>query len=107
MSDETCFIAKCPACGAVELTARQVWLVICTLPERSAHCTYNFYCPSCAELVSHTISGEALALLETLLAVEVLEIPEEALEAHAGPPLNADDLIDLMLNLDEAAWALA
>ncbi len=38
-------------------------------------------------------------MLSGLVAVEELDVPAEALEAHEGSALTTDDLIDLMLTL--------
>ncbi len=88
----------CPTCGEVDLTTDQVWLVIASEPDRSH---YGFRCSTCERSVSRPADVEVIAVLAELVAVEELEIPAEALEAHDGPTLTTDDLLDLMLALDE------
>ena len=98
--DDVVLSVLCPACGEVDLTSDQVWLVIASVPSRSH---YGFHCSSCGESVSRPADEQVVAVLAGLVAVEELEIPAEALESHDGPPLTPDDLIDLVLALDEHA----
>jgi hypothetical protein len=92
----------CPTCGEVDLTSDQVWLVIASEPDRSH---YRFRCSTCESSVSRPADEAVIALLAELVAVEMLDIPAEALEAHDGPSLTTDDLLDLMLALDEHTTA--
>lgn len=86
--------ASCPGCGQVRLTSRQIEVHICeNQPELSV---YRFDCPSCRRTVE---KPACLHVTQELLSVGargvVWKIPAEALERHVGPPLTADDLIDL------------
>jgi hypothetical protein len=102
MSGDTRFSVTCPACGDVELGAEQAWLVLADDP---ALVHYAFRCPRCEEHVRHHANGAIVAVMETLVPVERMEVPAEALERHRGEVLTADDLIDLMLALDaELSW---
>jgi hypothetical protein len=94
--------ALCPSCGEVDLTPDQLWLVLASAPDRSH---YRFRCSSCEQSVSHHADDAVVAVLATLVAVEELEIPDEALEPHDGPPLTTDDLLDLLLALEVHAPA--
>jgi predicted RNA-binding Zn-ribbon protein involved in translation (DUF1610 family) len=102
MSDGTRISARCPQCGQVDLVPAQMWLVLTDQPDR-AH--VDFHCPACEQHVAHHADSTTVALLCALLAVEYVEIPPEALEAHAGAALTVDDLIDLMLSLDDSPTA--
>lgn len=68
---------------------------------------FGFLCPGCDVVSRHRVDADTLAVLATLLPVEELEVPDEALETHVGPALTEDDLIDLMVGLDAAAEALS
>lgn len=98
------FTATCSACGSVDLAADQIWLVLPTSP-LPAH--YDFHCPRCSTHVQRPADEATVAVLVGLVAVEVLDVPAEALEEHDGSALTVDDLIDLMLELDGAGTATA
>ena len=92
--------ASCPSCGDVELTPRQVRLVVCSLEERSF---YSFSCSECGDEVRKPAGGDVVALLRTGgVLPERWVIPAEALEPHAGPALSHDDLLDFCLWLESA-----
>jgi hypothetical protein len=84
--------AACPTCGDVELTRDQVRLVVHAVRSRSF---YSFDCTSCVTQVTKPAGDEVVRLL-TLggVVAERVEVPAEALEAHVGPTLTADDLLD-------------
>jgi hypothetical protein len=98
--DDVVLTVLCPACGEVDLTSDQVWLVIASVSSRSH---YGFRCSNCEQSVSRHADESVVAVLAQLVAVEELEIPAEALESHDGPPLTPDDLLDLVLALEEHA----
>ena len=98
------FTATCGGCGSVELTADQLWLV---LPSSPLPAHVDFHCPRCSTHVQHAADEETVAVLVQLVAVEVVDVPAEALEEHAGSALTVDDLIDLMLELEGAGTATA
>ncbi len=92
--------ASCPSCGDVELTPRQVRLVVCSLEDRSF---YSFSCSECGDEVKKPAGGDVVALLRTGgVLPERWVIPAEALEAHDGPALCHDDLLDFVLWLESA-----
>ncbi len=92
--------ASCPSCGDVELTPRQVRLVVCSLEERSF---YSFSCSTCGDVVRKPAGGDVVALLRTGgVLPERWVIPGEALELHDGPALSHDDLLDFCLRLESA-----
>ena len=62
---------------------------------------FDFVCPERRQLIRSLLDKAQVDLLATLVAVEELDIPDEALEVHDGPALTADDLIDLMLALED------
>jgi len=97
MSTDTRITTSCPTCGEVELLAEQMWVVLADPAERSH---YGFRCPSCGDESRHNADLETLALLASLVPVELMEVPAEALEPRSGGPLTDDDLIDLMVGLE-------
>jgi len=95
--------ATCPRCGDVELTPSDLRLRVCTQVEAS---TYHFACPRCAEIVTKPAAdGRVVTLLQSVgVPTVVWELPAELQEAHDGPPLTRDDLLDLHMILDGADW---
>jgi predicted RNA-binding Zn-ribbon protein involved in translation (DUF1610 family) len=104
MNTEATFGATCPECGAVELAADQLWLVLLSAPGEDH---YDFHCPSCSTLVRRPADAATVAVLSCLVAVEHLDVPAEARETHSGDALTVDDLIDLMLELETSFAAAA
>ena len=96
--------AECPRCGRVELAPDQAWLV---LASESALSHYAFTCPSCTTYVRHHADDVIIKVLVPVLAVEVLDVPAEALEVRTGPALTTDDLLDFCLELDRLDAYLA
>jgi hypothetical protein len=94
------FSVTCPDCGDIELAADQLWLVLPSAGE--AH--YDFFCTECGDLVRHIAGPSAIAFLATLVAVEEMEVPSEALEPRSGPPLTMDDLLDFAAELAREDW---
>lgn len=86
--------AQCDLCGVVTLPARQIEVHVCE--NRRELSFYRFDCPSCHRTAEHSACGIAIMrLLSVPTQVIRWKVPAEALEPHAGPPLTADDLIDL------------
>ena len=91
------YSVNCTRCGEVKVTVDQLWLVITNVPG-TMH--FDFWCPNCTILVRRAVDDTAATVLASLIAVEELDVPAEALEAHAASPMTLDDLIDLKLALD-------
>jgi hypothetical protein len=89
--------ASCPACGEVELTSKDVTLMVCNYAPQSY---YTFTCPKCSDEVRKPADDHVVSLLMSGgVRAEVWELPAEALEAKAGPALTYDDLLDFALQL--------
>ena len=89
--------ASCPGCGEVELTPDDVSLMVCSTPSLSY---YAFECPTCVTEVRKPADDHVVALLVSGgVPATVWDLPAEALEAKAGPPLSYDDLLDFALYL--------
>jgi hypothetical protein len=84
----------------VEVKAEQMWLVLTNVPGRDH---YGVACPRCGLTFRRVLDATTVALLSTLVPVETLELPAEALEVHTGPAITIDDVLDAMLTLDGAA----
>ncbi|NAZ80538.1 hypothetical protein GTR02_01730 [Kineococcus sp. R8] len=90
--------ASCPCCGDVELTPKQVRLVVCSVKERSF---YAFDCPQCTDEVRKPAGEDVVALLVSGgVSVERWVIPAEAMEEKMGGTIAWDDVLDFALVLD-------
>ena len=89
--------ASCPSCGEVEMTSKDVSLMVCSHPPLSY---YAFSCPSCREEVRKPADDHVISLLMSGgVRAQVWELPAEALEPKVGPVLGYDDLLDFALQL--------
>lgn len=97
--------ASCPACGEVELTSADVTLMVCNHAPQSY---YTFVCPKCCDTVRKPADDHVVSLLMSGgVRAEVWELPAEALEAHTGPTLTYDDLLDFALQLSSVEFVAA
>lgn len=84
-------------CGEVELTSRDISLMVCN---HAALSYYRFDCPTCRDEVQKPADDHIISLLMSGgVRAHVWEIPAEALETHSGLPLSYDDLLDFVLQL--------
>ena len=81
--------ASCKTCGDVELHPHEIALII---DIRQQSCRYAFECAKCLEITSRPAEGRLREILEPLVAVVRLPIPE-MLEERTGPPINHDDVL--------------
>lgn len=89
--------ASCPTCGEVELTSNDVHLMVCSHASLSY---YSFACPHCSDDVRKPADDHVVSLLMSGgVRAEVWDVPAEAFEAHHGPALTYDDLLDLAMAL--------
>jgi hypothetical protein len=89
--------ASCPSCGEVELTPADVSLMVCSHAPLSY---YAFECTGCNSEVRKPADDHVVSLLVSGgVPATVWEVPAEALEAHEGPSLSYDDLLDFCLHL--------
>lgn len=86
--------AHCWACGLVRMPSTAIDLRVCG--NQRALSTYGFDCPSCRQRIETPACEHAIAALYSVgVRATVWHVPAEALEAHDGPPLSVDDLLDL------------
>ncbi|MFN8028613.1 MAG: hypothetical protein U0W40_20335 [Acidimicrobiia bacterium] len=95
--------AQCPECGDVRLQINDLTVVVGDDAEMPS--SYRFCCPVC----DHVVTREATARIVDLLvgagaAQEIFRWPAELAEPHMGPPLTADDLLDLHVKLATDTW---
>lgn len=92
--------ATCPECGEVELTSRDVRLMVCSVPTLSY---YSFDCLGCVRQVRKPADERIVSLLRSGgVRVERWTVPAEALEEKVGAALAYDDLLDFVLELGRA-----
>ena len=101
---ETVVKATCQSCGEVELRPIDLRLRVCSTPEASV---YHFTCPRCEKVIVKPASDGRIVTLLTSVGVPTIhwDLPAELDEAHDGPPLTIDDLIDLHFQLERPDWA--
>lgn len=91
--------ASCPVCGEIEMTSKDVSLMVCSHPPLSY---FAFNCPCCREYVRRPADEHVISLLLSGgVRATVWEIPAEALEPKLGPALTYDNLLDFSLALKD------
>ncbi|HMS25164.1 MAG TPA: hypothetical protein PKB15_05705 [Acidimicrobiia bacterium] len=94
--------ANCPHCGDVQLRATDLTVRITSGVE---HGSYTFICPSCERAVAKDASKRIIDLLmSTGVDVQVVKPPAELNETHVGPAIDADDILDFHLLLQDDSW---
>ncbi len=94
--------ASCPACGDVELTTREVRVMLCSTTNEGS---YAFQCPSCGVAVSKPAEARVVdVLVASGVSLSVWRMPAELAEPHAGPPITYDDLLEFHFQLQRADW---
>lgn len=97
-SQPHCLIqTTCPDCGDVEVDSRALTLNLYPkAPERN---NYIYRCPSCVDDVQYHCSVENAQRLYGRVRVEVIDLPDEALEERPDTPLTWDEVLDFALAL--------
>ncbi|MFN8015078.1 MAG: hypothetical protein U0R17_00525 [Acidimicrobiia bacterium] len=94
--------ANCPHCGDVQLRANDLTVRIVSGSENGS---YTFICPSCERAVAKDASKRIIDLLvSTGVEVKIQKLPLELSETKTGPAINADDLLDFHIMLQDDAW---
>lgn len=94
--------ANCPHCGDVQLRASDLTVRVTSGVE---HGSYTFICPSCERAVAKDASKRIIDLLmSTGVDVHVVKAPAELSEVHIGPAIDADDILDFHLLLQNDSW---
>lgn len=93
--------ASCPTCGDVELTTRDVRVLLCSTTYESS---YAFQCPKCRVAVSKPAEDRVVdVLLASGIALSVWRMPAEMNEDKSGPRINYDDLLEFHFQLRSGA----
>jgi hypothetical protein len=94
--------ANCPTCGTVDCAPGIFTLAICSDKSSSF---YRFQCPVCGDSVQKHADARVIELLvaEGIAPVQ-WEFPAEMREAHNGPSITMDDVLDMHLLLQRADW---
>lgn len=89
--------ASCPTCGDVELTQRDVRVLLCSTTNESS---YAFQCPSCRVAVCKPAEARVVdVLLASGIALSVWHMPAELDELKSGPAISYDDLLEFHFQL--------
>ena len=89
--------ASCPTCGDVELTTRDVRVLLCSTNYQSS---YAFQCPSCRVAVAKPAEPRVVdVLLASGISLSVWHMPAELDEVHTGAPISYDDLLEFHFRL--------
>ena len=92
--------ASCPTCGDVELTTRDVRVLLCSTTYESS---YAFQCPVCRVAVAKPAEPRVVdVLLSSGISLTVWHMPAELDEPHAGAPITYDDLLEFHFQLKRA-----
>ena len=93
--------ASCPTCGDVELTTRDVRVLLCSTTYESS---YAFQCPACRVAVAKPAEARVVdVLLASGISLTVWHMPAELDEHRSGPAITYDDLLEFHFQLKSGA----
>ncbi len=94
--------ASCPTCGDVELTTRDVQVLLCSTTNQGS---YAFRCPACRVAVSKPAEPRVVdVLVASGVRLSVWQLPAELEEEHHGDPISYDDLLEFHFELKRDDW---
>lgn len=94
--------ASCPTCGDVELTTRDVQVLLCATTNEGS---YAFRCPDCRLAVSKPAESRVVdVLVASGVRLSVWQLPAELDEPHSGDPIDYDDLLVFHFELQREDW---
>src|SRR5688500_499191 len=94
--------ASCPTCGDVELTTRDVQVLLCATTNQGS---YAFRCPDCRLAVSKPAEARVVdVLVASGVRLSVWQLPAELEESHTGAPISYDDLLAFHFELQRDDW---
>lgn len=86
----------CPWCGSIGLPPGEVRCAQAVREAEPGLCEFN--CPTCGRLIILPATPAGVAAARDVGAAELRgPVPRELLEAHGGPTLSWDDVLDLRL----------
>lgn len=94
--------ASCPTCGDVELTTRDVQVLLCATTNEGS---YAFRCPACRLAVSKPAEARIVdVLVASGVRLSVWQLPAELDEVHSGAPITYDDLLEFHFEIKGDDW---
>jgi hypothetical protein len=93
--------AECPSCGTVVAPAPAL---VCGVSEAEKTALCEFHCPTCDRVLTRPVAPLDVNTLLLLGANRSQSLPFELLEAHSGPAVSWDEVLDLHLELEERAF---
>lgn len=91
--------ATCRSCGDVDLTVADVGVRVCIDDDRSS---YHFRCPHCRMVEAKTAEPRIVDwLVHAGVELSTWSLPAELFEAHDGPSITHDDLLDFHRHLED------
>lgn len=91
--------ASCPTCGDVELTSKDVTVLVCVTNNEGS---YAFQCPSCRLAVSKNAEPKIVDLLVSSgVKMSVWQLPAELDEPRKGEAISYDDLLEFHFELQQ------
>jgi rRNA maturation protein Nop10 len=94
--------ASCPTCGDVELTTRDVQVLLCATNNQGS---YTFRCPECRLAVSKPAEARVVdVLVASGVRLSVWQLPAELEESHEGEAISYDDLLSFHFELQREDW---
>ena len=92
--------ADCPTCGEVIAKASAL---VCGVSEAEETALCEFSCPGCTRPLLLPLPPAEVPTLVLLGAREARSLPFELLEAHSGPAVTWDEVLDLHFELERQA----
>ena len=89
--------AECPTCGTVVARASSL---VCGVSEGDEAALCEFPCPTCDLILLRALPPIETATLFLLGAEKGEGLPFELLEAHSGPTVSWDEILDLHVELE-------
>lgn len=94
--------ASCPTCGDVELTSKDVTVLVCVTNNEGS---YAFQCPRCRVAVSKNAEPKIVDLLVSSgVRMNVWQLPAELDEPRDGDAISYDDLLEFHFELQQEDW---
>lgn len=91
--------ATCPTCGDIELTSRQMQVLVCSADRAAA---YSFRCPVCRLIVTKPTDNRVVdVLVSSGVPMRTWDVPAEINEVHTGPAISWDDILEFHFLLTE------
>jgi hypothetical protein len=92
----------CPLCGDVEVSSADVVVRLCSATDQGS---YVFCCPDCRDDVTKAAPRRVIDLLVANgVPVMTWDPPAEMLEAHHGPAISYDDVLEFHFAVHTDGW---